>query len=176
MGLLLEHQAALRLDAFQLGEGREALVGERLIGERPEMLGGLQLGRGGGQEQQVDAVWHLDLRAGMPACSVQHQEDALARPCAHIPRKGRQHLPEEHRPDRGQEPPLGLTGRGTDEATDIEPLVALLHGGNRSRPDRCPDPADERQQPNAMLVGRPELDLGTRVRAADRVYPVREVS
>ena len=78
--------------------------------------------------------------------------------------------------DRRQEPPFGVPSGGTDKATDVEPLVALLHGSNRSLPDRCPDPANEGKQPDPMLVRRPELDVGSWVGGADLLYLVGELS
>lgn len=49
IGLLLEGEAALRLDLLQDGEIGEAYVGQGFVGERPEMLGRLQLRRVGRQ-------------------------------------------------------------------------------------------------------------------------------
>lgn len=43
VGLLLEGQTALGLDRFQRGEIGEAAIGERFVGERPQMLGRLEL-------------------------------------------------------------------------------------------------------------------------------------
>src|SRR5947209_8699391 len=43
-----------------------------------------------------------------------------------------------------------------------EPFIPLLDGGNRSLPDRCPDLPDQGEQPDPMLIGGPELDLGVR--------------
>src|SRR5712692_5558129 len=111
----------------------------------------------------------------MPARPVQHEKDTLGWPCSHFLSEGRQHLTEELGGDGGEEPPDGLTGGGTDEATDVEPLVALLHRGNRALADRGPDPSDQRQESNAMLIGRPELDLRLRMRCLDRRDLVRQI-
>jgi len=56
--LTLEGEAAFGLHGFQPGQIGEALVSERLVGERPEMLGGLELGGVGGQGEEMDALWN----------------------------------------------------------------------------------------------------------------------
>ena len=176
IGLLLEEPTALGLHRFQVGQALEPAVGEWLVGERPEVLGWLQFRGVGGQEQEMDALGDLHLLPGMPPGSIQHEGDPLGRSCSHVPGKGGQHLTEEDGLDGGQEPPLGLTGGGPDEATDIEPFVALRHRRTRPFADGCPHLSNQREQANAMLVGGPELDLGIRMRGPDRVYLVAELS
>src|SRR5947209_6750860 len=172
----LEDEAALSLDCLKHGQALEAPIGERLIGQGPEMLCWLQLRRIRRQECEVDALGDADLLAGVPARAIKNQDDALAGTGTNIPGKGGEHLPEERRRHGGEQPPLGLTRRGTNEATDVEPLVALLHGRDRSPADGRPHLPNEREQANPMLIGGPELDLGIRVGGADRLYPVAELS
>ncbi len=47
-----------------------------------------------------------------------------------------------------------------NEPDQIAPGVAVLDNGDWSLPLRRPDPAQERLQPDAVLVGRPQLDSG----------------
>ncbi len=51
------------------------------------------------------------------------------------------------------------TRGGMDEADEIAPGEAVLHDGDRALPDRRPDPAQQRLEADAMLVGRPQFDL-----------------
>jgi hypothetical protein len=95
----------------------------------------------------------------MPACSVEHQRDPLGEVGADIPREGGKYLAEDCRVERGKQPSFRLTGGRTNEAAEVEPVVALLDGSDRPLPDRCPDPTDRRQQRDTMLVGGPECDL-----------------
>jgi len=176
VGLLLEGETAVGLDCFQCRQALEAPIGERFVGQWPEMLSWLQLRGVGRQEEEMDALWDLDLLAGMPACTVQYQDDPLGESCTDIPGKGGQHLTEEDCLDGRQEPPLGLASGRTDKATDGEPLVPLLYGSDGALADWCPDPTDEGQEANPMLVGGPELDLGTRVGGPDLLYPVGTLS
>ena len=173
--LLLEGQAPLGLHCLQGVEALEAPVGERLIGEGPEVLGGLQLRRIRRQEHQVDALGNLHRLAGVPARPIEHQDDPLLWSRSPIASKGGEHLAEEDSRDGGQQPPLGLARTRADETTDIEPLVALLDGGDGACADRGPNLPDQGQEPDAMLVGSPELDRGAGMRRPNLVYPVGEL-
>lgn len=175
IGLLLEDQAALGLHCFEDGQALEPAVGERLVGQGPEMLGWLQFRRIGWQDHHVDALGDLHSLPGMPAGAIKHEDNPLRRSGSHIPGKGSEHLPKEGSGDGRQEPPLGLARRRTDKATEVEPFVALLHRSGGALPDRCPHLSDERQEPNPMLVDGPELDLGSRMLRSDRRYLVGEL-
>ena len=48
------------------------------IGERPQMLSGLEFGRIRRQEEQVDVVGHAQALGAVPAGPIQHQHDLLA--------------------------------------------------------------------------------------------------
>lgn len=170
LGLLLEGKAALCLDLLQGGEVGEADIGERLVGQRPEVLGGLEFGGVGGLDEEMNAVGHLHLLAGMPAGAIKHQR--LGRSCANILSKGSRHLAEDGPSDRGQEPPLGLPGGRPDKATDIQPLVALLDWGDGTLADGGPDPPNERQETGtrkrvSMLVGGPQFHTRRRMGRLD---------
>src|SRR3954449_3561359 len=65
--------------AFEISEGLEVLVGERLVEDGPEVLGGLKLGRVAGQVGEPDPIWHDQVRRSVPAGVVEPEhEDALA--------------------------------------------------------------------------------------------------
>jgi hypothetical protein len=53
--LVLKHDTALDLGGLKVVEGPEQAVGHTLIGEWPQALTGLQLGRIGRQEEQMNA-------------------------------------------------------------------------------------------------------------------------
>ena len=56
VGLLAEGDTAIADCFVETLDGLEATVGERLVDERPKMLGRLQLGAVGGLEDKADAV------------------------------------------------------------------------------------------------------------------------
>jgi hypothetical protein len=65
---------------FERVDGREVLVDEWLVGVGPPVLGGLELGRVGRREDALEAIWHVDQRAGVVAGLIEHQHDALVWP------------------------------------------------------------------------------------------------
>ncbi len=50
----------------------------------------------------------------------------------------------------------------------------MLDGHTRPGPFARPDPAQDRFEPNAMLIGRPQLDRGLGKRLLHRVHLLRE--
>ena len=75
--LVLQHNTALDLCSLELIKRAERLVGDPLVGERPQTLTGLQFGRIGWQEEQMDTFGHHEFFAGMPASLIEDQQDAL---------------------------------------------------------------------------------------------------
>ena len=135
-------------------------IGERRVGERPEVLGGLQFGRIRRQEEQVDVRGHAQSGAGVPAGAVQDEDDLLGRAGADLAGEGGEFGLEERDAHRRGEVEEGAPGGRLDEADEVAPLVAVLDRGDRSLPVETPDLLQDRLQPDAVLVGRPELDLG----------------
>lgn len=74
--LLLEDNTALRLGSLQVIQALEMPIGEGLVGQRPQPLAGLKFGRVGRQEEQVQSFRHIQLLAGVPPGSIQHQQNA----------------------------------------------------------------------------------------------------
>jgi len=69
--LVLQHDTALDLCGLEIIERAERLIGDTLVGERPQALTGLQFGRIGWQEEQMDAFGHHEFFAGMPASLIE---------------------------------------------------------------------------------------------------------
>ena len=74
----LERDTALGLGVLQVVNRGEMAVGKRGVGERPQVFGGLKLGRVGGQKEQVHMVGDAQVDAGVPAGPVEHQHNLLA--------------------------------------------------------------------------------------------------
>ena len=79
LGLVGELPAASRCDLPMLGDVDEIPVGEALPDQRPQALGGLDLWRVGGLEDQVDARWNHYVSGGVPTCAVDHEDDPTVR-------------------------------------------------------------------------------------------------
>jgi len=160
-GLTLEVGTAGELDVFEFLDAGEVAIDQAGVGERPEMFGWLQLGRIRRQEEQVDVVGDAQAHAGgLPAGAIEHQHDLFGRTSADLAGEGGElHLEERDR-DAGRQVEEGATRGGMDEAHQVAPFEAVLHGGAGPLANRCPDAPEERFQANAMFVGGPELHLG----------------
>ena len=173
--LVLQHDTALELCSLEIIEGAERLIGESLVGQGPQALTGLQFGRIGWQEKQMDAFGHHEFFAGMPASLIKDQQDPLRRACADGLGELRQRNREHIRPHRRQEQPLRLSSSRLHKTVDIEPLEAMLDGDTRSGSFARPDPAQDRFEPDTVLIGRPQLDRGLRKGLLHRFHLLREV-
>src|SRR5690242_1316059 len=133
-----------------------------------EMLGGLQLGRIGRQEQQVNVFGHPQIETrvpSLPAGPIQHEHDLLLGPRPHGVRKDSQLRLEQGNGDRGRpgaKVKEGAARGGMHEANEGAPRKAVLDGGERSLPDRGPHAAQHGLEANTMFVRGPELHLRRR--------------
>jgi hypothetical protein len=129
--LVLQHDTALDLCGLELIERAERLIGDPLVGERPQALTGLQFGRIGRQEEQMDAFGHHQFFAGMPAGLIEDQQDALRRACAdslgELCQCNREHI----RPHRWQEQPLRLSGSRLHKTVDYVSSKITTFRGQR---------------------------------------------
>src|SRR4051794_39153604 len=75
----IENATALGDDLLEFSKGPEVAVGERLIQNRPEVLGGLKLGRVAGQVDEPDPIRNSQVRCGVPAgVGEPEHDDALS--------------------------------------------------------------------------------------------------
>jgi hypothetical protein len=160
LGIGLEGAAAVDEDGLQGVEVGEGPIGDRFIHERPEPFGWLQLGGGGGQEDQIDADGEAQVVGDVPAGPIDHQHRPVRGIEALIPGKGGQGQRHGRRVDGGQQAPPTGAGAGTDKAIDIEPLVVARDPRQGTLALRGPDPAQDRQQAQPMFVLGPQTDRG----------------
>jgi len=144
-------------------------VGQYRVGEQPEMFSGLQLGRIRRQEKQVDVLGHAELDARMPARAIQDQDDLLAWAGTDLTCERRQFDLEERNRDTRREVKDGPARGGMHEPHHIAPVVAMLDRGGRALPVEAPDLLEDGFQPDAVLVGGPELDRRLREGGRDRL-------
>ena len=154
----VEHDALRGDSGIEFGEGVEVPVGDGLIDMYPERLCGLQLGRVRRQIDEADAFGHGETGGGVPAGAVQNEHDDALAPGAGLTGEKREGFGEEVLVDARGEVPETLAGRRRDEGGDIEPFEAVVAGCDRPVAARCPDPAGDRLQPDAVLVGGKGLD------------------
>src|SRR5215204_212053 len=88
--IAIENAAALGDGLLEFGKSREGAVDERLIQNRPEVLGGLKLGRVPGQVDESDPIRHYQFGRGVPAGFVEPEHDDAISPRPSLARKQRQ--------------------------------------------------------------------------------------
>jgi hypothetical protein len=173
--LVLQHDTPVRLSCLQVVEGWEHPIGHPLVGERPQAFTGLQFGRVGWQEEQMNAFGHHQLLAGVPASSIQHQQDPFALASSDSLGELRQSNREHFCRDRGQQEPLGPPRGRMHKAKDVHPLIALPHGDLWPRPLAHPHAAQDGFETDTMLIGAPQLDGRFRKRLLQSFYLLRKV-
>ena len=70
---------------------------------------------------------------------------------------------------------MGRTGGGMDEGVHIEPLVLLLDWSHRPGAFGCPDPTQDRFEPDPVLILGPGFHSYARQRLLPFRYQVGEV-
>ncbi len=164
-GRLVGEGGAAAVEGFgEILDGGEGLVGDGLVGERPQALGGLQLGRIGRQETEADAVGDTQPGAHMPAGIVEHDDDDLVGAGTDAGGESVEHRLEQCHPDPVGEPPLDPAARRVDEAPNIEPAIFVMAKRHRTLAAPRPHTPAERLQPEPMLVEGPYLDRAPGVR------------
>src|SRR4051794_1922591 len=161
--IAVEDPATVCDRAFQIGEGRKVAVRERLIQNGPEVLGGLKLGGVRGQVGEPEALRHDQVRCGVPAGAVEPEPDHAIPSRPGLAGKQRQQRGKERLGDAVRDIPEHLAGDRLHEGGDGQPLVAVVTKRDRPLAFGRPHPPDDRLQPDAVLVGRPDFDRRVRV-------------
>ena len=73
--IAIENATTLGDGSLEIGEGREVLVGERLVEDGPEVLGRLEFGRVARQVDEPETLRHDQVRFGVPAGVVENEHD-----------------------------------------------------------------------------------------------------
>jgi hypothetical protein len=153
--ILVKDAAALRDDSIQIIDRIEISVHQRLIDERPQMLGRLQLRAVGGLIDQANAVGDGKILWAVPARVVEHDDNDALAAGAGLAREGAEQFGKERLVDAVREVPHGLTARRRHERGEIKPFVAMMAERDRALADWRPDAPMDRLQAEAMLIRRP---------------------
>ena len=137
-------------------------VGERRIGERPQMFRWLEFGRIRRQKEQVDVVRHAQALGAVPAGPIQHEHNLLVGTGSDCLGKGGEFRLEEGHAHRGGQMKDRAAGGGMDEADQVSPLVAVLDRSQGALAVKTPDLVQDRFEPNAVFIHGPQLNLRLR--------------
>lgn len=148
-------------DLFEIVEAVECLVGDWFVGERPKALGRLKLGRVGRQIARMEPVWDLEILAVMPSGIIEEQDGRTVLRKRAVPGEGIEDGLEQGDVDRVGDPPFHLAAGRSHEGIEIEPFVLVAARRHGPLPLFGPDPANDRLQPEAMLVESPDFERAT---------------
>jgi hypothetical protein len=171
----LQLKAALRLGHLEFFYVTKMAISQGLIGQRPQTFRRLQFGRVRGQKVQMDSCRHLYLRAHMPTRTVEHEQDLFPSSCPDGVGKLSERDHTRGNRHGGQEQPPRPARPRLHEGIEIAPLVAMLHRRLRALAAWAPDAAEDGFEPDAVLVGGPQLHLLLGVRLLHGVHYGREV-
>src|SRR3954470_22875653 len=161
--IVIQNATALGHDVLEISKRREVLVGEWLVEDGPEVFSRLKLGRVWGQVDGPDPIWHSQVRCGVPAGAVEPEHDDAIPSRPGLAGKQRQQRSEERLRDPVRDGPEHLARDRLHEGGDVQPLVAVVAQRDRPLAFGRPHPAQDRLQPEAVLVGRPDFDRLVRV-------------
>lgn len=156
--VLEKHTASLCDSGIQIVDCVEVFVDERLINQRPKVLGGLEFRAVGRLIDQAQAVGNGQVFRPVPASVVEGEDDDALASGAGRAREGLEQFGKERLVDAVGEVPDGLSARRRDESGDVKPFVAVMAERDRPLADGSPDAAMDRLQAEPMLIRRPYLD------------------
>ena len=156
--VLREPDASCLDDGLRLVERIEMPVDDRLVDQLPQAFSGLQFGRIGRQVDEPDPVGNDQAGLGVPARIVEDGKDDAPDARAGFLREGVEQRLEQRLGDAVRDIPEGFAGRRRDEGGDVEPLIAMMPGGQRALSARRPDAAHDRLQADPALIGCKDFD------------------
>jgi hypothetical protein len=145
-------------DFGEILETVEGLVGDRFVGEGPKALGRLELGRVGRQITRMEPFRKLEIFAVMPAGIVEQQDGRLVFAKRALLGEAIEDRLEQGDVDRVGNPPHHFAGGRPDEGIEVEPFVLVAAHRHGPLSFLGPDAANDRLQPEAMLVESPDFE------------------
>src|SRR3954467_227359 len=139
----IEPAAAFGDDRAELVQRGDMPIDDRLIHQRPETFGGLELRAVWRQEDEADPVRDGQVFGSMPARVVEHEDDAALTARAGFARESGEQFGEEGLREAAAEIPDRLAAGWLHEGGDVEPLVAVVAERDRPRTHRRPHPAPD---------------------------------
>lgn len=108
----------------------------------------------------MDVLGYAQAHTRMPTSPIQHEDDLFVGARAGLQGKGGQLDFEERDANGGGQMEECASRRWVDKTHKVAPFEAMLHRSQRALAVEAPDFVQDRLEPNAMFVDRPQLDLG----------------
>ena len=155
--------AALADNLFEVLDGLEISVDQRLVDELPKVFRRLQFGTIRRLKHEPDAIRYSQVFWPMPSGAIELKDNPLV--CASGRRFGKvqKNGLEQLLAHRVRDVPHRIACGRFDEAPDIEPFVTVMSKRNWALTSGRPDASQDRLQTDPMLVHRPDLDGGVRM-------------
>jgi hypothetical protein len=157
-GFASQGRAPFGDDHVEFGQGLEMPVGDWLIDQGPQAFGGLEFWAVWRQKDEDDALRNGQAGWAVPSGVVENQDDDAVVAGADFLGEGVENGFEQRLVDGIDEVPHGFASGRFDESDEVQPLEAVMAEGDGALAHRRPDPAMDRLQPEAVLVGGPDLD------------------
>lgn len=132
-------------------------IGNALIGQRPEPLGGLEFWGIRRKKAEANTLRHDDLRTGVPAGIVDNDDDGFVRPRARVTGEGVEDLLKQGNIDAVGHPPFDAASCGLHEAVEIYPLIFVRADSDRSLSALGPYSAQNGFETETVFVERPDF-------------------
>ena len=158
IGSPLQGGAPCQLCLFQILDGGKMPVDQRRVGQRPQMLCGLESGENAGRKSK----WTCSgTRSFTLACHPARSSTSTICLLGPLPRHGQrrrvrwQRAPDSHWWRDGN----GAARCGVDKADEVPPVVAMLDRHNGPLFVKTPDLLQNRLEPYAVLIHGPQFHL-----------------
>lgn len=137
--VVVKGAASLCEGGVQVIDCLEVFVDERLVDQRPQVLGGLQLGTIGRLVDQADTVWNGQVFRPVPAGIIEDENDDALAAGTGLAREGFEQFGKERLVDAIRQVPDRFSARRRDKGGEVEPFIAVMAERNRPLADGCPD-------------------------------------
>ena len=143
---------------FEVLDGGDVLVDDRLVDERPQGFGRLQLRSVGRQINEPNAIGDFQIGCAMPSGIVEHEQNDASNAGFGFAREGFEQRLEERLRHAVGKIPEGFAGGRRCESRDVKPVETMMAMRDRTLADGRPHTSRDRLQTDAVLVRGEDLN------------------
>ena len=156
--LLGKGDAPLGDFCFEFLNGCDVLVDDRLVDERPQGFGRLQLRNVGRQINEPNAIGDFQIGCAMPSGIVEHEQNDASNAGLGFACEGFEQRLEERLRHAVGKIPEGFAGGRRCESRDVKPVETMMAMRDRTLADGRPHTSRDRLQTDAVLVRGEDLN------------------